>query len=221
MQVASEVKRRWRKWSIIPSCIVVIFAPILKPAPHKSKIRFAQFQLHAHIVLRKQNMSFSRQRFIRPELFLDSKMLNASSEALLNSLNLAKLMFVPFNCDPAQHRSSRKSKLHRRVRCTPWGALIDPCAQPTDLFSRQRLSLSFRRHLDVFGHSRDIINQRTFCAVPRNNVHSIVPAFERWFPIIQPKVALWPFLAVATKAALFENWLYIFFYFYSHMPPRR
>ena len=85
-------------------------------------------------------------------------MLDAAAPAFLDPFDLAKLMDVTLNSDPAQTRFERITGTRIGIRDIPVCALINPRAQDADLIRGERRGFAWRRHLAVFDQARDVMN---------------------------------------------------------------
>src|SRR5581483_3476498 len=88
-------------------------------------------------------------------------------------------------------------------------ALVNPRAQQANLFRPELVALAERRHFHVLHQVGDILNERTFGAVARDDVRALVPTLQCIRAVVEPEVALGLLGAVAPQTRGVQNRLYI------------
>src|SRR6185369_330295 len=91
-------------------------------------------------------------------------------------------------------------------------ALINPGADERHFVFGQRIAFSLWRHRVIFiTNAGDVVEQRAFFTTAGNDVRTILAAFNRGLPAIEPEFALLLFRAMAFETGLFKDRLDVFF----------
>src|SRR6266478_575697 len=120
---------------------------------------------------------------------------------------LAKLVVIPVDDRPAKGWCEGKDPIIGGRRGIPGYALVDPRAQERDLLSGERVPFARWRHFHILFQTGDVINQRAFGAIARNDVHAVLAALERGRAIVEPESAFGFLRAVAPEAGSIEDGL--------------
>ena len=201
IQITIQTRRRLIERRVVTPQVVEILPIGVVAAAHKAQVRLAQAQGNPVIFLVEQGAPLDGEGAVPADGLAHFKPLVAGGEPLLLPPILPKLSLVAINSNPANRRRNREDCLACLDR--PFGPLIDPGPQETDLRGCQRIALSRRRHLFVFHQPRHVMDQFALGALAGNNVILVILApLERRLAIIEPEMAFRAFGSMAAEARI-------------------
>src|SRR4026208_1470678 len=136
-----------------------------------------------------------------------SELFYAAAPPFTQPLMLAKDPFVTIDSGPTECWTQGQFHLRRGRARFPLYPLIDPGTEQSQILTRKRLALSWRRHPHVLDlrQSRHEMNQWTFCAVARDDIHAVFSPLQRQFPAGELKSTLWACRTMTSNAGALED----------------